>query len=118
MPRADEHEGTLNDTETKRAADRMNSRARKILSHDLADLTENTAFLRWFGKYATPVLTQDFPVNNGSALAEFMGRRQLVLQVIEEMDAESPGFLKRVLIVREEYEKDLRHAAQGSSDGN
>lgn len=110
--RADEHEGDLNSTETKRAADRMNSRARQILSGDLADLTENDAFLRWFGKYAHPMMTQNFPVNNGSLLAHFMGKREMILQIIDEMESESPGFLKRVLIVRERYENDLRLAAQ------
>lgn len=111
-PRADEHEGVLSDTQVKREADQRNARALQILSNDLLDLTESDVFLRWFGKYAAPALTQDFPVNNGSTLAQFMGRRQLVLQIVEEMDQASPGFLKRVMIVREQYENDLRLAAQ------
>lgn len=110
--RADEHEGILNDTEVKRQGDRVQKRAREILTADLEMLTEHKSFLRWFGKYAYPIMTQDVPVNNGSTLAHFMGRRQLVLEVIKEMDMESPGFLRRVLEVRDLYERELLAYAQ------
>lgn len=111
-PRADEHEGVLNDTAVKRESDQMNAEARKILTEDLLMFTESEAFLRWFGKYAVPAMTQDFPVNNGSQLAEFMGRRQVVIEIIKEMDDVSPGFVKRIFEVREKYDNRLRHAAQ------
>lgn len=111
-PRADEHEGSLSDTEVKRQHDRMESRAKQILQSDVLELTESGAFLRWFGKYAHPVLTQDFPVNNGSTLAQFMGRRQVVLQIISEMDEHSPGFVRRVLEARDDYERELQRAAE------
>src|SRR5438445_1376544 len=65
-PRADEHEGDLNDTETKRRHDRAEARAVQILQHDALELTESGTFLRWFSKYAYPMLVQNFPVNNGS----------------------------------------------------
>lgn len=110
--RADEHEGDLSNTEVKRQNDQMNAEARKILAEDLLMLTESEAFLRWFGKHAVPALTQAFPVEHGSKLAQFMGRRELVLDVIKEMDDISPGFVRRIFEVREKYETRLRHAAR------
>lgn len=110
--RADQHEGVLNDTEVKRRADKANSRAKEILHHDLLALTENGAFLRWFGKYAYPALVQNFPVNNGSLLAHFMGRRELILQVVDEMDRESPGFIARILAARSDFENELLKAEE------
>lgn len=110
--RADEHEGVLNDTNVKRMADQSNAKARELLSGDLAYLSENAYFLRWIQKYIHPMLTQDVPVNNGSTLAHWHGRRQLLTQIITEMEDEAPGFLTRVLAAREQYESDLRDAAQ------
>jgi hypothetical protein len=110
--RADEHEGVLNDTENKREHDRMEKRSREILSHVFMHLTDNKEFLLWIGTYVHPMMTQNFPVNNGSLLAHFMGKREMILKIIDEMDSASPGFLRRVLDVRTEYENDLRHAAQ------
>ncbi len=85
----------------------MEKYAKRVLRGDLSDLTEMDAFLRWFGRFAYPALRQDFPVNNGSNLAEFMGRRQLVNQIIDEMELEFPGFLRRLLEARDRYEQDL-----------
>lgn len=110
--RADEHEGDLSSADVKRQADQMNARAREIVSSDLLDLTEAEVFLRWFGRYVVPALTQDFPTSNAPELAKFMGRRGLILSIVEEMDVASPGFLRRVLAVREKYDNDLRLAAQ------
>lgn len=110
--RADEHEGDLNSTEVKRQADQMNARAREILGDAFLHLTENEAFLLWFSTHAHPMMVQNFPVNNGSLLAHFMGKRELVLKMIDEMDSASPGFLQRMLGVRVKYHNDLRHAAQ------
>ena len=112
MPRADEHEGDLNDSAIKRQGDRTKKRANEVLRGDLFALTENQTFLRWFGKYAYPTLVQNFPVNSGSELAKFMGRRELILQVVDEMDATSVGFLRRVLEARDQYELDLLAHAQ------
>lgn len=107
MPRADEYEGILNNTEEKRIKDRIESRSNKVMREDMLDLTENDAFLRFFGRFAYPALTQDFPVNNGSLLAEFNGERKLVLRIVREMDSASPGFLRRLLVARDQYESDL-----------
>lgn len=110
-PRADEHEGDLNDTELKRAADKVNSRAAQILRSDIAELTTQGAFLRFFGRFAHPLLTQDFPVNNGSTLAHFMGQRALVLRMVAELEDCMPGFLSRLLAARFDYERELDLAA-------
>jgi hypothetical protein len=110
--RADEHEGDLNDTEVRRQGDRMQKRARWVQNNDINDLTEGGAFLRWFGKFAYPAIFQDFPVNNGSSLAEFMGRRQLTLEMISDLDRDNPGFVQRLLAARADYEKDLLAFAQ------
>lgn len=107
-----EHEGDLNDTDVKRARDMREAEARKILYSDLNELTENDAFLRWFGKFAHPALTQDFSVNNGSNLAQFMGRRQIVIQMMADMDLAAPGFMLRMLTVREQYERRLEAATR------
>lgn len=112
MSRADEHEGDLNNTEVKRQHDRRESRAAQILSADVMELTESGAFLRWYGKYLYPSLMQDFPVNNGSLLAQFMGRRQLALQIKDEMEMLSSGFIRRVLEARDNYESELQRAAE------
>jgi hypothetical protein len=77
-------------------------------------LTESEAFLLWISKYVYPMMTQNFPVNNGSLLAHFMGKREFILQMIDEMDAASPGFLKRVLVVRDQYARDLEVTAQNA----
>lgn len=116
--RADEHEGDLNNTEVKRQHDRVEARSTQILRSDIAELTEAGAFLRWYGKYLFPVLMQDFPVNNGSLLAQFMGRRQLALQIKEEMDLHSPGFINRVMAARMDYERELEMAALGPQREN
>jgi len=110
--RADEHEGDLGSTEEKRLGDQVSKYARKILVSDARELSENPIFLRWFQKYAYPALMQDFPVNNGSSLAEFMGRRQLVIQIKNDMESAVPGFLIRVLHARDQYETELRQVAQ------
>jgi len=110
--RADEHEGELNDSELKRQKDKADARAREILGQDLLDLTESGSFLRWFQKYAHPVLMQDVSVADPHVLAQFMGRRQLVLQIIEEMDFASPGFIHRLFAAREAYENELLIATQ------
>jgi len=56
-------------------------------------------------------LTQDFPVNNGSTLAHFMGQRSLVLRMVAELDDALPGFLSRMLEARFDYERELDLAA-------
>lgn len=110
--RADEHEGELNDTEVKRMGDRAKKHAGKVIAADLLTLTESPEFLRWFQRYAYPAITQDFPVNGGSNLAEFMGRRQLVLEIVREMDGVAPGFLRRLLESRDRFESDMLGYAQ------
>lgn len=109
--RADEHEGDLNSTENKRVKDRMEKESRRIIRDDLLLLTENEHFLRWFGRYGVGAVMQNVPVNNGSTLAHFMGKRELVLTVIDEFEQVSPGFFKRMLTVREQFERDLQAAA-------
>ena len=116
--RADEHEGELNNTEIKRAKDRMNKREREILEEDVNALVENKAFLRWFSRYAYPALMQAVPVNNGSMLAEFMGRRQLIIQIVDEMNTMSPGFLQRILSARSDREHELQLAASSEDSGD
>lgn len=111
--RADEHEGDLNDSEVKRANDRANSRAAEILRNDALALTESGAFLRYFSRYARPALYENFPVNSGSQLAEFMGKRALVIEISKELDAVSPGFYQRMLQASEDYVLELQRAAQG-----
>lgn len=110
--RADQHEGDLNDSQTKRENDRYVARANEIETSDLLYLTENVEFLRFFGGWAVPLLTQEFPPGSGAALERFMGRRGLVLDMISKLDALSPGVLQRILEVRKNFVADLRHAAQ------
>lgn len=110
--RADQHEGVLNDSALKREKDRSQARANEILLNDLAYLTENEQFLRFFGGWAVPLLTQDFPPGKGAELERFMGRRALVLDVISKLDLVSPGVLTRMLEVRKQFENDLSQAAQ------
>jgi hypothetical protein len=110
--RADEHEGVLNDSQEKRESDMMRARADEIQLHDLVYLAENDQFLRFFGGWAVPALTQEFPPGSGAALERFMGRRGLVLDMISRLDLVSPGVLQRMLEVRRLYEKDIRAAAQ------
>lgn len=110
--RADEHEGALNDSEVKRQNDRANSRAAEILRNDALALTESGAFLRFFSRYAYPALYENFPVNGGSQLAEFMGKRALIIEIGKEMDAVSPGFHQRMLQARDDYALELQRAAQ------
>lgn len=110
--RADQHEGDLNDSQTKRENDRYIARANEIQASDLLYLTENEAFLRFFGGWAVPALTQEFPPGSGAALERFMGRRGLVLDMISKLDSLSPGVLQRILEIRSRFESDLRHAAQ------
>lgn len=111
--RADEHEGELNDSEVKRQNDRANSRAAEILRNDALALTESDSFLRFFSRYAHPALYENYPVNSGSQLAEFMGKRALVIEISKEMDAISPGFYQRMLQARDDYARELQRAAQG-----
>jgi hypothetical protein len=90
-PRADEHEGLLTDPELKKQADKVAKRTAAILRNDVAELTESGAFLRFFGRYATPALFEDYPVNNGSTLAHFMGSRGLVLRNDQGVGERAPG---------------------------
>jgi hypothetical protein len=110
-PRADEHEGLLTDPELKKQADKVAKRTAAILRNDVAELTESGAFLRFFGRYATPALFEDYPVNNGSTLAHFMGGRGLVLRMIKELENEHPGFIDRMLAARLDYQRELEKAA-------
>lgn len=110
--RPDEYEGGLGDPAAKEYNDRVAGRARRIMFDDLAELSEHQTFLRWIQRFIYPMLTQDVPVNNGSVLAEFMGRRKLLNEIQRELDEVAPGFLIRVLKAREKYEDDLRQAAQ------
>lgn len=110
--RADQHEGDLNDSQVKRENDRYVARANEIQMSDLLYLTENEAFLRFFGGWAVPALTQEFPPGSGAALERFMGRRGLVLDMISKLELASPGVLQRTLEIRSRFESDLRHAAQ------
>lgn len=112
-PRADEHEGTLADTEHKRLADKVASRSAQILRADVAELTGNGAFLRFFARFAHPVLFQDgVAVNNGSMLAAWAGERGLVLKMIKELENEHPGFIDRMLAARFDYQLELKKAAE------
>lgn len=110
--RADEHEGILADSQQKREADQEAARANEIILNDLLYLTENDQFLRFFGQFAVPALTQEFPPGSGAALERFMGRRGLVLDMINRLDGVSPGVLMRILEVRKHFENDLRQASQ------
>jgi len=110
-PRADEHEGELNDTDAKRAKDRVEARALQIMRGDIANLTEQGAFLRYIGRHIYPALVQNFPVNSGSELAKFMGKREFALQIINDMDTDHPGFIARLLAARFDYERELELAA-------
>lgn len=110
--RADEHEGDLNSTENKRLKDQMDAEARRRLGHNRLALTESAEFLLWYAMLLYPLLVLDMPVNNGSTLAHFMGQRSLALRIAEEMEDASPGFLGRVLASRDQYDRDLRAAAQ------
>jgi hypothetical protein len=110
-----EHEGELSRTDVKRARDKREAASKKMITHCLLALTENGDFLLYFQRFVYPMMAQDFPVNNGSALAHFMGKRQLVLQIVAEMDAVSPGFLSRLLATRDSYEKQLRAAEESES---
>lgn len=110
--RQDEHEGVLNDEEAARRAKKRESRARHILKHDAAELTEGGAFLRWLGKYAITYIMGVQSVNNGSVLAHFMGKRELILQMLADMEQESPGVLGRVLTARADYEAQLALAEE------
>lgn len=107
-----EHEGDLSNPEAKRSADRVASRVREIVGDNLSALTENKAFLFWFQRYGYPLITGVVPVNNGSMLASFSGQRELILKMLNEMDEASPGFLSRMLAVRDEYERELRRVAE------
>lgn len=109
--RADQHEGVLNDTQAKREKDQMERHANEVRVADAEALTENPAFLRFIGRFLMPVLTQDMAVNNGSALAEFMGRRRVLLEMMRELEAVSPGFLSRMIAERETYVRSLLEAA-------
>lgn len=112
--RADEHEGELNDSEVKRQNDRANSRAAEILRNDALALTESGSFLRFFSRYAYPALYEvPVSVDHGSRLAEFMGKRALIIEISKEMDAISPGFYQRMLQARDDYARELQRAAQG-----
>lgn len=113
--RPDEYDGALSSTEVKQENDRIAERARRVMSDDLIELAENATFLRWIQRFIYPTLTQTVPVNNGSMLAEFMGRRNLLNEIQRELDEVAPGFLIRVLKAREKYENDLRLAAQRST---
>lgn len=105
--RQDEHEGVLNDSEAARRSDKRDKRARQVLKHDVCELTEGGAFLRWFGRYAITYIMGVQSVNNGSVLAHFMGKRELILQMMADMEQESPGVLGRVLKARADYENEL-----------
>lgn len=111
MPRADEHEGPLADTEVKRAQDKAEARANMIMRADVAELTEGGAFLRFFGRFAHPVLFQRVPVSNGSQLAAWAGKRELVLDMVDAMEHDHPGFLERMLMARFDYARELNKAA-------
>lgn len=114
--RADQHEGELNDSQAKRENDRYIARANEIQTSDLLYLTANVEFLRFFGGFAYPALMQDVKPGSGAALERFMGRREIVLEMIARLDLLEPGFLQRMLEVRKNFEADLRHAAQ-NGDG-
>lgn len=110
-PRADEHEGALSDPEHKKQADKVAKRAAQILRSDVSELTESGAFLRFFARFSVPALFEDYPVNNGSMLAHFMGERALVLKMIKELEKEHPGFIDRMLSARFDYQLELEKAA-------
>jgi hypothetical protein len=105
--RADEHEGDLNSTEVKRANDQIEKRAKEIMRQDITELTTNGAFLRYMGRYIYPALMQNVPVNNGSQLAHAMGKRELILAIIQEHESIEPNFVARVLAARNDYEREL-----------
>lgn len=109
--RADEHEGDLNDTLIARQSDMRDAEARKILTHTARLLSDDGNFLLWFQRYAYPVIAQKVP-EHGADLERFMGRRNLICEIMDEMDMVEPGFLSRVLAARDRYARALLAAEQ------
>ncbi len=107
-----EHEGPLSDPAVQRAGDRRAAEATRVLGDNLRRLSTDEDFLLWFQRYAYPMLAVDFAVSNGSLLAHFMGKRQLVTQIVKEMDDAVPGFLGRVIAARDDYESRLDAAEE------
>lgn len=109
---AAEHEGPLSDPEVKRAADQMAKAGREVVGQNLLALTENRAFMFWFSRWYVPMQKAMIPLDSGSKLVAFMAKRELLVQMAQEMEAASPGFDLRVLEVREEYDRMLQGAAR------
>lgn len=110
---AHEHEGDLMDTDLKRQSDMVQARGAQIMRGDVGELTENGAFLRFFARFAHPVLFQaGVAVNNGSALAAWTGRRELILEMVRELENEHPGFIERMLMARFDYTREIAKAAE------
>lgn len=113
--RADEYEGSLNDSLVKRAHDRLTAKQREIEKLDLRQLVANESFLRWFGRYAMPLLMQDQPVQNGSNLAHFMGQRGLILRMLGEMEqVADPRTALTIFKIRADFLQVLKDAARGA----
>lgn len=109
--RADEHEGDLNDTQVAREADMRDATAFKILTQTNLLLTDDANFLLWIQKYVYPMMAQRVP-EHGADLERFMGRRNLLIEMINEMELAEPGFLSRVLGARDRYAQILLAAEQ------
>lgn len=113
--RADQHEGDLNNTQAANAARAMEAEAQKILGQTFLLLADDDNFMLWFQRFAYPVMTQHVP-EHGADLERFMGRRQLVIQIIQEMELVAPDFTMRVLNARHRYQKMIVAAGQAEEN--
>ena len=106
-----EHEGELTNPEARRAAQKRNAEANRILTENLRRLSTDDDFLLWFQRHAYPAMIQAIP-EHGADLERRMGHRNLIASIVSEMDTAAPGFLSRMIAAREEYDTRLRAAEE------
>ena len=104
--------GQLSDPAEQRAAQQAEKRARLVVREDQHALIDNPAFIRWIGKYVIPPLLEHVATTNGGDIQKFIGRRELAMKMVNELDEVQPGFLEKLLGARRSLLEDLKKVPQ------
>lgn len=104
--------GQLSDPTEQRAAQQAEKRARQVVKQDQVSLVDHPAFIRWLGRYVVPAILEPIMTTNGGDIQKFIGRRELAMKMVIELDEVQPGFLEKLLGARRSLAEDLKKASQ------
>lgn len=83
-------------------------RARTVIRQDQNALVDDPAFLRWISRFVVPPILEVVATTNGGDIQKFIGRRELALKMVNELDDIQPGFLEKLLGARRSLLEDLK----------